>query len=243
MKKFTALFLVAAGGWAQPAIAPPLVGFVEDATRTLRPVYGLAGNFILGPDVSGKIGDGKIVSAAFSGSFGLLKTESSLAAFDLHGKLLASMDVAAGPALFAFSPGGITALAYIASDNALVEWRGSAFAPVSLTYPPAIEDHVLAISFPTPFETSLIVQRRETVWQMDLCIGTAGTNSHQFPKGAHRLTFSDARAPLGRLGLPRCRPNRGPKNRRLGGPHCRILARQFFTATDESGLGAAFRPR
>ena len=75
---------------------------------------------------------GNILSEAFSGSFGLLKTDSSLAAFNSQGKLLASVDAAPGPALFAFSPGGTTALAYIASSNALVEWRGSAFVPVSV---------------------------------------------------------------------------------------------------------------
>jgi hypothetical protein len=185
MKKLTALFLLSAGAWGQPAIAPPLLGFVEDATRLLRPAYGLAGNFILGAAVFGKIGQGKIVSAAYSGAFGLLKTDSSLAAFDSHGKLLASMHVAAGPALFAFSPGGTTALAYIASDNALVEWRGSAFAPVSLNHLQAVEDPVLAIAFPTPFEATLIVQRREAVWQMDLSIGTAETVSQKALTGVH----------------------------------------------------------
>jgi hypothetical protein len=170
-----ALFLVSLtispSAWAQPAIAPPHLGFVEDSTRALRPAYGLAGNFILGPAIAGKI-----VTEAFSGSFGLLKTDSSLAAFDATGKLLASMDVAPGPAIFAFSPGGATALAYIASSNALVEWRGSAFAPVSLKGA-VISDAVLAIAFPTPFEASLIVQRNDTVWQLNLPLGTVGTFS------------------------------------------------------------------
>ncbi len=186
MKKITALILVtAAGAWAQPAIAPPLLGFVEDRACQLRPAYGLAGNFILGPAAEGKIGNGKILSAAFSGSFGLLKTDSSLAAFDSHGGLLATMKVAAGPALFAFSPGGTTALAYIASDNALFEWRGNAFAPVSLNYQDAIEDPVLAIAFPSPLEASLIVLRRETVWQLELAIGDGGIVSQKALIGVH----------------------------------------------------------
>jgi hypothetical protein len=185
MKKIAAFFLMSAGGWAQPTIAPPLLGFVEDAAHLLRPAYGLAGNFILGPAVSGTIGDGKIVSEAFSGSFGLLKTDSSLAAFDSHGRLLASMHVAAGPALFAFSPGGTTALAYIASSTTLVEWRGNAFAPVSLNYLNAIDAPVLAIAFPTPFEASLIVQRRETVWQLELPFGAGGIVSQNALAGVN----------------------------------------------------------
>ncbi len=69
---------------------------------------------------SGRSLAGNIVTQAFSGSFGLLKTDSSLAAFDSQGKRQASMDAAAGPALFAFSPGGTTALAYIASNTRAV---------------------------------------------------------------------------------------------------------------------------
>ncbi len=183
MKMLTALFLLSASVWAQPAIAPPRLGFVEDSARALRPAYGLAGNFILGPSVIlGSSTGSKIVSEAFSGSIGLLKTDSSLAVFDSEGKLLASMDVAPGPALFAFSPSGVTALAYIASGNALVEWRGSAFVPVSLNYEPVRADAVLAIAFPTPFEASLMVQRNTVhghgeIWEVHLPLGTAGTVS------------------------------------------------------------------
>ena len=198
MKKIAALFLVSAAAWAQPALAPPSLGFVEDSARALRAAYGLAGTFILGPPVIlGSSSGSQIVSEAFSGSTGLLKTDSSLAAFDSQGKLLASMDVAPGPALFAFSPSGVTALAYIASGNALVEWRGRAFAPVSLNYEPARSDAVLAIAFPTPFEASLMVQRDTVhghgeIWEVHLPLGTAGTASQNALIGV--------RAPL--LALP-----------------------------------------
>jgi hypothetical protein len=173
--------------WAQPAIAPPNLGFVEDSARALRPAYGLAGNFILGPSVATKI-----VSEAFSGSIGLLKTDSSLAAFDSHGKLLASMNSAHGPAIFAFSPSGATALAYIASGNALVEWRGAAFAPLAFNYQEAGADAVLAIAFPTPFEASLIVQRKDTIWELNFPLGAVGTASQK--------ALAGVRAPL--LALP-----------------------------------------
>lgn len=180
MTKVAALLLASAGAWAQPAIAPPNAGFVQDSTRALRPAYGLAGNFILGPKVASKI-----VSEAFSGSIGLLKTDSSLAAFDSQGRLLASTDVAPGPALFAFSPGGVTALAYIVSSNALIEWRGSAFAPLVFHNEEPRADAVLAIAFPTPFEASLIVQRRDTVWEMNVPLGSVGTASQNALIGVH----------------------------------------------------------
>src|SRR5579863_9366509 len=114
MKKLllAALILSPASVWAQSAIAPPLLGFVQDGARSLRPAFGVSGSFILGRSITGPI-----LSEAFSGSVGLLKTDSSLAAFNSQGKVLASMDVPPGPALFAFSPRGSTALAYIASDK------------------------------------------------------------------------------------------------------------------------------
>ncbi len=195
MTKAAALFLASACAWAQPAIAPPRLGFVEDSARSLRPAYGLAGNFILGPSIAGKI-----VSEAFSGSIGLLKTDSSLAAFDSQGKLLASMDAPPGPALFAFSPSGATALAYMASGKALVEWRGSAFAP--LAFHEAVRaDAVLAIAFPTPFEASLFVQRKDTIWELNFPLGAVGTASQNALIGVHApllalpsgdLVYSDA---------------------------------------------------
>jgi hypothetical protein len=192
-----ALALTPPSAWAQPAIAPPQLGFVEDSASLLRPAYGLAGNFVLGPSVAGKI-----VSEAFSGSVGLLKTDSSLAAFDSQGKLVASMGAALGPALFAFSPTGTMALAYIKSSNALIEWRGSAFAPLSLNGKEVATEAVLAIAFPAPFEASLIVQRKDTIWELNFPLGTIGTVSQKALIGVHApvlalptgdLVYSDAR--------------------------------------------------
>jgi hypothetical protein len=179
--------LVAAlpSAWAQPAIAPPQLGFVQDSASVLRPVYGVTGSFILGSPLAGKI-----VSQAFSGSIGLLKTDSSLAAFDSTGKRLASIDAAGGPALFAFSPGGNTALAYIPSSNSLLEWRGSVFAPVPAKYEEP--DTVLAIAFPTPLEAALMFQRKDTIWELNLPLGENGGISQHALIGVH--------APM--IGLP-----------------------------------------
>jgi len=180
MKEITALLLVSAWGWAQPAIAPPQLGFVLDGARALRPAYGLAGNFILGPAVTGTV-----VTAAFSGSLGLLKTDSSLAAFDAQGKVLASLDASPGPALFAFSPDSTSALAYIASSGALVAWSGNAFAAVSLNSGELAADAVLAIAFPGPLEASLIVLRKDSLWELVLPLDTSGLISQKALTGVH----------------------------------------------------------
>lgn len=188
-----AIVLGSPAAWAQPAITPPQLGFVEDSARALRPAYGLAGNFILGPSIPlGPSIHGEIIAEAFSGSLGLLKTDSSLAAFDSQGKPLGSMKVAPGPALFAYSPSGATALAYVASSNSLFEWRGNSFTPVSATYRTEPSDVVLAISFPSRFEATLFVQRKDTIWEVRIPLGKDGTESQNALMGV--------RAPM--LALP-----------------------------------------
>ncbi len=150
------------------------------ARGELRPAYGVAGNFILGPAIAGKV-----ITQGFSGSIGLLKTESSLAAFDSNGKTLASISAVPGLALFAFSPSGGTALAYLAANDALIEWSGSEFVPVFLAYEKEKFDNVLGIAFPSPAEATLIVQREETIRQLNVSLGGAGSISQKTLPGVH----------------------------------------------------------
>jgi hypothetical protein len=160
MKQLFIAILLAAGAAAQTSIQPPQLGFTASSGGSLRPVYGIAADFILGPSVAGSV-----LSQAFSGSLGLLKTTSTLTAFDAQGRMLASIDTAPGPALFAFSLDGVTALAYLASSNMLIEWAGNKFE--ILPYRPE-PDTVLAIALPNAFEASLIVQRSDGIWQVQL---------------------------------------------------------------------------
>jgi hypothetical protein len=159
MKQFAAISLIALSVVASAAaqIRAPQLGFAGAADGTLRPVYGVAGNFILGSPVRGQV-----ISEAFSGSLGLLKTDSTLAAFDGQGKVLATTDAAAGPALFAFSVDGVTALAYVGSSNTLIEWRAGRFEAVPFHSGP---DPILAIALSTG-EASLIVQRPDGLWEV-----------------------------------------------------------------------------
>lgn len=176
---------------AQPALAPPRLGFIQDATHGLRPVYGVAGNFVLGPPIVANV-----VSAAFGGSFGLLKTAAALAAFDATGKLLASFDTAPGPALFAFSPDGTRALAYIPAAHLLFESDGNSFQPIPLSSQQA--SGVLAIAFPTASEATLLLQRRAAVWQVYLPLDAERTASQTLDAvgTASQCAVMGVRAPL-----------------------------------------------
>jgi len=182
----TSVCLVASAA-AQSGIHPPQLGFAGDAGGTLRPVYGVAGNFILGQPVKEKV-----ISEAFSGSLGLLKTDSTLVAFGKRGQVLATMEAAQGPALFGFSPDGLTGLAYLPSSNKLVEWKAGQF----VTIPFYSElGKVLAVFLPSAFEASMIVQRQDGIWEVSLASQRALVEVTApllgLPSGL--LLFSDAR--------------------------------------------------
>jgi hypothetical protein len=156
VKQLLILSWVALNAAAQ--IRAPQMGFAGGADGTLRPVYGVAENFILGPSVSGRV-----ISQAYSGSLGLLKTNGTLVAFGAQGQMLASIDAAPGPALFAFSPDGVTALAYVASSNTLVEWRGGKFTALPSRAEPGT---VVAMAMPNAFEAELIIERNGGLWEL-----------------------------------------------------------------------------
>jgi hypothetical protein len=160
MKKYCALLaLLSSAGWAQRSLAPPQVGFMQDSQGGIRPVTGLAGNFLVGRAASTGI-----VSAAFSGSFGMLKSDSALTVIDQQGRTVMSVDAPAGPALFAFAIDGSPALAYFQQSKTLAVWDGHTFRAVPLD----IDDTVLSISLPA----ALIVQRDSGLWELGVDLAT-----------------------------------------------------------------------
>jgi len=191
MKQLPTITLIAlsivAGAAAQ--IRPPQLGFAGAADGTLRPVYGVAGNFILGPSIAGQAG--KVISQAFSGSVGLLKTDSTLSAFNGQGQVLATIDAAAGPALFAFSLDGTAALAYVAGSNTLVEWKAGQL--VTMPFHSELGT-VLAVALSNASEASLIVQREGEIWEVASASRRAlvGVTAPVLALASGELVFSDA---------------------------------------------------
>jgi len=152
------LFIAVSSAWAQPALAPPQLGFIADSAHSLHPVYGVAGNFVLGSAAATGV-----TSDAFSGSIGLLKTDSAVIAFDRQGNTLGSASAPAGPALFGFAGKGEAALAYIPGSGEIVRFTGGHFTPrtVTLDVP-----SVVSVAFPNIRQASLIVQRDGGLWQL-----------------------------------------------------------------------------
>jgi hypothetical protein len=152
--------------WAQ--LAAPQVGFIQDGGNALRPVYGLAGNFVLGDPVAADV-----EAASFSGSFGMLKTTTALVIVDRQGQVVASRDAPAGRALFAFSRIGAPALAYLPNANVLLQWIDGVLQQVPLDSP-AI---VLSIAAVDPGQAALILQRDDGLWDVRILLFTGETIS------------------------------------------------------------------
>ena len=178
MKSFLIAFSLAAAACAQPALAPPQVGFLQDGANSFRPVFGIAGNFVLGQSsFSG------VASAAYSGSFGLVKTDASVIAVDNQGQVLASMDAPAGPADFAFFSDGTPAFVYLPSANLLFEWYGTGFQMVPFDcqlFPPSA---VVAISAPDRGHAAFLIQRDHGLGEIRVLIESGESDSQEVLPG------------------------------------------------------------
>jgi hypothetical protein len=169
MKAYCAfLTLISAAAWAQRSLDPPQVGFIQDGHGQIHIVNGLAGNFLVGAAVSSGI-----ISAAYSGSFGLLKSDSALIVVDRHGLGVASVVAPNGPALFGFADDGSPALAYFAQSKTLQVWDGHTFRPAS----PVVGQSPLAIASVSATRAAMIVQREGGLWEYVVELATGATVS------------------------------------------------------------------
>jgi hypothetical protein len=157
---------MAAVAWAQ-TLTPPQAGFMQDAANSFRPVYGIAGNFLPGDPVAGGV-----VSAAYSGSYGLIKTSSAVIVTDRTGSIVASNSEPDGPALFAFTRSGEPALAYMPVANTLLAWDGAAFNPVPFDPTILSASAVLSIAAPNSGHAAMIVQREDGLWDVRVQLAT-----------------------------------------------------------------------
>jgi hypothetical protein len=161
------LWLLAAVASAQTGLTPPRAGFMQDAANSFRPVYGISGNFLPGDAVAGGV-----ISAAYSGSYGLFKTSTAIVVTDRTGAIVASTSETDGPALFAFTRTGEPALAYLAAANTLLAWDGAAFNPVSFDPTTLAASAVLSISAPHPGHAAMIIQRSDGLWEVRVELAT-----------------------------------------------------------------------
>jgi hypothetical protein len=156
MKTRLAAFLsiCAAAVLAQPAIAPPSVGMVRDSGGSVHVVNGIAGNFVIDDT-----GISNAVSAAFSGSAGLIKTDTELLVLDASYQVAARYDAPGGDAaLFSFDASGAPALAYY--SGTLFRFNGGNLEPVNWS------GDAVAIALAGRHSASVLVRRDDQLWNV-----------------------------------------------------------------------------
>ncbi len=159
------LFIAAMGAFAEQGLAPPQLGFIDASDHTLRPVLGISGNLLLGSAAAENV-----EAAAFSGSVGLVKTTTSLMAFDAT-HMLGSVDAAPGPALFAFASDGSLSVALMPESGLLLRWTGKDFETTSL--PSDLNGLPLAIAVSAADRVCVVVQRLDGLWLIEGSAQTA----------------------------------------------------------------------
>src|SRR5579864_2698828 len=173
MRALLATFSIAAGiGWAQTVLTAPQAGFMQDASHSLRPVYGIAGNFLLGDPVAVEV-----ISAAYSGSYGLIKTDSAVAVIDKTGSIAACVAMSDGPVLYAFATTGEPALVYLMAANTLLAWNSRAFDVIP--FDPAIlgAGAIVSLAAPDSGHAALIVHRDDGLWDVRVQLATGEIDS------------------------------------------------------------------
>ena len=104
MNRIALLLWCAASATAESNFAPPVVGVVRDTHRQLRPVYGVAGNFMLRGAIPKEA-----LNWAFAGAGGLMKADTELLMLDSGGRVTSRHPAPQGDAVLsagaAFFPG------------------------------------------------------------------------------------------------------------------------------------------
>ncbi len=140
--------LVLSAGAAAAQIAVPRIGCFVDGGRRLRPVFGVAGNFL-----AGEAEAEQVVTAACSDTLTVIKREDSLEIRTREGTV--ERPAPAGAALFGWSEDGAQALVYFPASGEWLSVSGRFVRP--LDAPPLPEGEVVAIG--TPERPDAIVRK------------------------------------------------------------------------------------
>ncbi len=132
--------------WAQSGIDVPGMGAIIDSSGALRPVQGVAGNFLLGPAMlSG------VLSAACSERLCLAKTDSKIVS------ATGETDAPAGPAIFAMD--GDQAVVFFPGAQLFARWHDNTLDPLDWV----VGGEILSIRSHGG-ETEIAVRRQGSVW-------------------------------------------------------------------------------
>ncbi len=172
-KKILAAISIMAGVLlAQTSLTAPQVGFMHDMADSVHPVYGLAGNFLVGEALASGV-----VSAAFSGSYALLKTGTAIVMTDRAGEIIAASPTVDGPAQFSFACNGEPVLAYLGKTGELLVWKAGTFEAAPFDSATLGAGAVLSVAASDSEHGVVIVQRDGDLWNVRIRLATGEIDS------------------------------------------------------------------
>ncbi len=151
---------------AQSGLSAPQIGFVTDGNHSMRPLQGLAGNFLLGESV----GEDCLASGS-SGLYAMVKTSTSVLVLDSQGQILFAMDAEDGPALFAFSAQGSPGLVFLPDSGLLLIWRDGRLDRLPVN-PDRLNGKAISIASIVASEARFLVERPDGVWHVVISTAT-----------------------------------------------------------------------
>lgn len=151
----TVMLWSASAALSQSGLTVPLAGITKDVSGRPAPVYGVAGNFVVGApwEFDGLEHAGQHLLAHRRGKEG----QGELLVLALNGEVLCHHDAPPGAVRFGFSASGEEALAWFEEAARLMRIRGCA---ASVLEPdPPVTDAVIALGFLAGGRTGLVVRR------------------------------------------------------------------------------------
>ena len=173
MSRATVLLLCfAASAAAESNLGAPVLGVARDIHRQLRPVYGVAGNFVLRGAISEVA-----LTWAFDGARGLMKTDSELLTLDSSGKVAGRRPAPRGDAIL----GADAAFFPAASELWLI---GAHLDRRIRIEPDALGGDVVALGTPEGRSAPLAVCRGGRVWLVTFDVLSGAVTHETLAPGA-----------------------------------------------------------
>ncbi len=150
---------------APSGLSTPQLGFVRAPDATLRPLWGVRANFLLGPPVA----EG-VIGAVSGGGQSLAHRPGELILFDGGGST-GILPVPSGPAVLGLDLRGLPAVAWFPDAAALAlrqrgRWRIAPFEPGGLA---------LAVALRGPGVVLFVLRRPDGVWRIQTSIDDGAT--------------------------------------------------------------------
>ncbi|MCL4854580.1 MAG: hypothetical protein KJZ78_24735 [Bryobacteraceae bacterium] len=171
MKKAFLLLVMAVCLASGQSLDFPTLGYILAGDR-VAPLFGVAGAFSIGePQYS------DVLSAAFSGRAGLLKTAGEVLVLDSKGRMTASVATPEGPALFAFSAQGFPGGALFPAAGEIYLFQDAEVTRIAAELP-AGEPVALGVS--DSGTVTVLLDRDGGLWKSRLSIASGQFETAEF---------------------------------------------------------------